>query len=317
MRTIWLRMRMMFCVAVMCAVLFALFSVIGLLTGVGATPIFYAILALVIVGFQFMIGPKMVERFMNVRYVSPSEQPRLHAIIDDLATKAKIPKPKVGISPIPIPNAFAFGKTKRDARVCVTKELMSRLNEDELRAVLAHELSHIRHRDVVVITTLSVVPMICYFVFYSFLFSSMGRRRGASAAMAIALVAFVVYLITNLLVLYASRIREYYADRGSAELTGKPYTLASALYKIVCSTRIDKEILKSIEGMKAFFATDPSKARKEVTELRKADLDMDGHLDAYEVEVLAKGAKISTIDGIMELFSTHPNVVKRISRLSS
>ncbi|MDI6860045.1 MAG: zinc metalloprotease HtpX [Methanocellales archaeon] len=317
MRTIWLRMRMMFCVAVMCAILFALFSVIGLLTGVGATPIFYAILALVIVGFQFMIGPKMVERFMNVRYVSPSEQPRLHAIIDDLATKAKIPKLKVGISPIPIPNAFAFGKTKRDARVCVTKELMSRLNEDELRAVLAHELSHIRHRDVVVITTLSVIPMICYFVFYSFLFSSMGRRRGASAAMAIALVAFVVYLITNLLVLYASRIREYYADRGSAELTGKPYTLASALYKIVCSTRIDKERLKSIEGMKAFFATDPSKARKEVTELRKADLDMDGHLDAYEVEVLAKGAKISIIDGIMELFSTHPNVVKRISRLSS
>lgn len=317
MRTILLRMKMMFCVAVMCAILFALFSVIGLLTGVGATPIFYAILALVIVGFQFMIGPKMVERFMNVRYVSPSEQPRLHAMIDDLATKAKIPKPKVGISPIPIPNAFAFGKTKRDARVCVTKKLMSRLNEDELRAVLAHELSHIRHRDVVVITTLSVVPMICYFVFYSFLFSSMGRRRDASAAMAIALVAFVVYLITNLLVLYASRIREYYADRGSAELTGKPYTLASALYKIVCSTRIDKERLKSIEGMKAFFATDPSRARKEVTELRKADLDMDGHLDVYEVEVFAKGAKISTIDGIMELFSTHPNVVKRISRLSS
>jgi len=310
-------MRMMFCVAVMCAILFALFSVIGLLTGVGATPIFYAILALVIVGFQFMIGPKMVERFMNVRYVSPSEQPRLHAIIDDLATKAKIPKPKVGISLIPIPNAFAFGKTKRDARVCVTKELMSRLNEGELRAVLAHELSHIRHRDVVVITTLSVIPMICYFVFYSFLFSSMGRRRDTSAAMAIALVAFVVYLITNLLVLYASRIREYYADRGSAELTGKPYTLASALYKIVCSTRIDKERLKSIEGMKAFFATDPSRARKEVTELRKADLDMDGHLDAYEMEVFAKGVKISTIDGIMELFSTHPNVVKRISRLSS
>ena len=317
MRTILLRMRMMFCVAVMCAILFALFSVIGLLTGVGATPIFYAILALVIVGFQFMIGPKMVERFMNVRYVSPSEQPRLHAIIDDLATKAKIPKPKVGISLIPIPNAFAFGKTKRDARVCVTKELMSRLNEGELRAVLAHELSHIRHRDVVVITTLSVIPMICYFVFYSFLFSSMGRRRDTSAAMAIALVAFVVYLITNLLVLYASRIREYYADRGSAELTGKPYTLASALYKIVCSTRIDKERLKSIEGMKAFFATDPSRARKEVTELRKADLDMDGHLDAYEMEVFAKGVKISTIDGIMELFSTHPNVVKRISRLSS
>lgn len=111
-----------------------------------------------------------------------------------------------------------------------------------------------------VITALSVIPMICYFVFYSFLFSGMKRRRDASAAMIIALVAFFAYLLTNLIVLYASRIREYYADQGSAELTGKPYTLASTLYKIVSSTRIDKDSLKSIEGMKAFFATDPSRA---------------------------------------------------------
>ncbi len=248
MRTIWLRVRMALCVIFMCAVIFALLSAIGYLAGAG-TPIFYTMFAFIIVGFQFMIGPKMVERFMRVKYVSPADHPRLHSIVDELSHKAGMKKPKVGISSVPIPNAFAFGKTKRDARVCVTSELLSRLNDDELRAVLGHEISHIRHRDIVVITALSVIHMVSYFVvsyfvFYSFLFSGMGRRRDASASMAIALVAFVVYLITNLTVLYASRIREYYADKGSAELTGKPYTLASTLYKIVSSTRVDKEKLE-------------------------------------------------------------------------
>ncbi len=307
---------MILCIVFMFAVLFALLSAIGYLVGAG-TPIFYAIFAFILVGFQFMIGPKMVEKFMGVKYVSPSEHPRLHSIVDELSYKSRMKKPKVGVSSVPIPNAFAFGKTKRDARVCVTKDLLNRLNDDELKAVLGHELAHIQHRDVVVITALSVIPMICYFVFYSFLFSGMGQRRDASAAMVIALVAFFVYLLTNLTVLYASRIREYYADQGSAELTGKPYTLASALYKIVSSTRIDKDNLKSIEGMKAFFATDPSRALKEVSDLRKADMNMDGHLDAYEVQLFAKEAKVSTIDRILEIFSTHPNVVKRISRLAS
>lgn len=308
---------MALCIVFMFAVLFALLSAIGYLAGAG-TPLFYAMLAFILVGFQFMIGPKMVERSMGVKYVSPSEHLRLHSIVDELSHKSGMKKPKVGISSIPIPNAFAFGRAKRDARVCVTKDLLNRLNDDELKAVLGHEISHIQHRDVVVITALSVMPMICYYVFYSFLFSGTGQRReDASAAMIIALVAFFVYLLTNLTVLYASRIREYYADKGSAELTGKPYNLASALYKIVSSTRIDKDSLKSIEGMKAFFATDPSRALKEVSDLRRADMNMDGHLDAYEVQLFAKEAKIGTIDRILEIFSTHPNVVKRISRLSS
>lgn len=127
MRIIWLRVRMALCIVFMCAALFALLSAIGYLAGAG-TPIFYALFAFILVGFQFIIGPKMVERFMGVKYVSPSENPRLHAIVDELSYESRMKKPK-GVSSVPIPNAFAFGRTKRDVRVCVTKDLLNRLND--------------------------------------------------------------------------------------------------------------------------------------------------------------------------------------------
>ena len=125
--------------------------------------------------------------------------------------------------------AFDFGRSKKDGRVCVTEALLQRLNREELEAVLAHEVSHLRHRDMVVITMLSVIPLICYFTFWTFLF---GRGRQGTGSL-IAIVAFALYLVTNLIVLYVSRIREYYADQGGAELTGKSHALASALYRIL------------------------------------------------------------------------------------
>lgn len=313
MRTIWLRMRMSLCIMLMFAILYALLVLVMTVTRIG-TPILFAFLAFGMVLIQFLVGPKIVEWSMRVKYVSESEAPKLHSMINDLSMRANIPKPKIGISEIPIPNAFAFGKSKRDGRVCVTRMLLDRLNEKELRAVLAHEISHIKHKDIVVITMLSVIPMICYFMFWSFLFSGRGRRSGGTVAIAFA--AFFVYLITNLLVLYASRIREYYADQGGTELTNEPHMLASALYRISCgSATIDKRTLKQVEGMKAFFASDPSRARKDLTDLRQADLNMDGHLDKYEVEAFAKESKVRSADRIMEMFSSHPNIVKRIKRL--
>lgn len=319
MRTLWLRMKMTFAVIALFALIYALVTAIAYSMGVG-TPILYAVMAFGFVGFQFMIGPKIVEWSMRVHYVSREEAPQLHDMIEDLAMRANIPKPKVGISEIGIPNAFAFGRSKRDARVCVTRGILNLLDENELRAVLGHELSHIKHRDVVVITALSAIPMICYLVFYSMFWSSMFRRdRNSGATIAIALVAFAVYLVSNLIVLYVSRIREYYADQGSSEITGEPHLLASALYKMVMgSVRVDRKELKRVEGMKAFFATDPSRARKEAMDLSSADLNRDGRLDQYEVDAIAMDADkyIGRIDRIMEVFSTHPNPVKRIARLS-
>ncbi len=309
------------CVLLLFAVIYALLIVIATFTGVG-TPIVYALLAGGLVAVQFFIGPKIVEKTMHVRYVSETEQPELHRMVTELAMKAGIPKPKVGISEIAIPNAFAFGTSKRKARVCVTRRLMQMLSRDELEAVLGHELSHIKHHDMVVITALSVIPMICYFIYFSFFWSGLfgggGRdREGALPMMAIALIAFALYFISNLIVLYGSRIREYYADAGSAELTKKPHELASALYKMIHGSAGLKQekVKKELGSMRAFFATDPITARGDLKDLSAADLNRDGKIDAYELKLFAERARVSRADRLMEIFSTHPNPVSRVKRL--
>lgn len=321
MRTAWLGIRMGLCVLLLFAVIFAFLFLIATLTGRG-TPEVFALLAFVVVSIQFFIGPKIVEKTMRVRYVSEQEQPELHRMVTELAMKAGIPKPRVGISEISIPNAFAFGTSKKTARVCVTRRLMEMLKRDELEAVIGHELAHIQHRDMAVITALSVIPMICYFIYISFFWSGIfgggGRsREGGVSMMAIALIAFVVYFISNLIVLYASRVREYYADAGSAELTGKPHELASALYKMIYGSAGAKpeKIKKEMGSMRAFFAADPVTARNDLKDLRAADLNKDGKIDEHELRVFAESAKVSRADRMMEFFSTHPNPVSRVKRL--
>ena len=285
---------------------------------------FYLLIIGVAAGFvllQYAIGPKIVEWSMRVKYVSEQEYPKLHQMVAELAQKAGLPNtPRIGISQLPIPNAFAFGRTKKGSRVCVTKGLLELLNEDELKAVLGHEISHIKHRDVAVITILSVIPMICYMIYVSFLWGGMGRRdRDSGGAIAIGILALVVYFITSLLVMYGSRIREYYADQGSAELGNQPHYLATALYKLTVSTaRIPKHALKQTEGMKAFFINDPSRALYEIRELKDIDLDMSGTIDQNELMMLSiKKVKLKTGDKLLEVLSTHPNVVKRIKHLAS
>ena len=313
MSTLWLHARLAIAIAVMFALIYGFITLIAYLLGF-AYPLSLAIFAFLIMLIQYITGPKIVEMSMRVRYIKREENPRLYDMVERLSGAAGIPMPKVGISRIQVPNAFAFGRSRKDGRVCVTEGLLKRVNDEELEAVLGHEISHLRHRDMVVITTLSVVPLICYIIFWSFLWGRGRRDEGAI----IAIIAFFLYMLSNLIVLYVSRIREYYADYGSVELTGKPYALASALYRITLdSSRIDKSELKKVEGAKAFLATDPSTARRDVADLRKADLNLDGHLDMYEVEKFAKEAKVTTTDKILEIFSSHPNMVDRIKKLAS
>jgi heat shock protein HtpX len=312
-----LKLRMFLLLAVLFAIVYAIIVMIGSALGI-ADFNFYLIVSIVLMFIQYMVGPKLVEWSMKVKYVKRSEYPKLFQMVESLAIRAQIPMPRVCIAQIPLPNAFAFGRGLRDGRVCVTEGILKLLNEEELKAVLGHELSHLKNRDVLTITLLSVIPMIMYRIAWQFLFY--GRRRDSRSGNTalIGLAAFIFYFITNLLVLYASRIREYFADRGSILLGNSPSNLASSLYKLVYgAARVDKESLKEVEGLKAFFVNDPSRAMNEFNDLRQLDLDRSGTIDTTELEVLnRKQIKVGFGDKVLELLSTHPNMLKRIKRLS-
>ena len=320
----WLQVRLYLLVALMFAILYGIIAGIGYLVGLRGIGYFSGLL--VFAGFlifiQYMIGPKTVEWSMRVRYVDENQYPKLHRMVEELAEKANIPKPRIGVSEIEIPNAFAFGRSKRDARVCVTKGLLRILDDEELKAVLGHEISHIVHRDVAIITMLSVIPMICYMIYISFFWSGMfyGRRdREAGLTILVGLAALILYFVTSLLVMYGSRIREYYADFGSVKLGNQPSKLATALYKLVYSNaKSDKKHIAKAAGSKAFFINDPSKAAYEIRELSQIDIDMSGTIDPDELKMLReKKIKLSMADKIVELLSSHPNMLKRIKQLAS
>jgi len=306
----WLLVTLLF------GIIYAIVVVIGTSMGVNNF-YFYLAISVGMMIVQYLIGPKLVEWTMGVRYTTKEERPDLYRMVEDLSQKARIPMPKIGISQAGIPNAFAFGRGVRDGRVCVTEGILNLLNEEELKAVLGHEISHLKNRDVLTITLLSVIPMVLYRLAWSFLFY--GRRRdGRDNTMLIGLAALIFYFITNLLVLYASRIREYFADRGSVALGNKPAALASALYKLVYgSARVDRESIREAEGLKAFFVNDPSRASHEIRELVQLDLDRSGTIDSSELALLRnKTIHVTFADRLMELLSTHPNMLKRIRHLS-
>ncbi|MFA5724913.1 MAG: zinc metalloprotease HtpX [Candidatus Omnitrophota bacterium] len=313
-----LQVRMWLLLTVLFGIVYAIIVVIGRVFLHAGGFSFYLIISLALMFIQYMLGPKIVEWSMRVKYIKRQDNPGLFQMVESLANRANIPVPKIGIAQIEIPNAFAFGRSISDGRVCVTKGILNLLSDEELKAVLGHELSHLKNRDVLTITLLSVIPMIMYRIAWQFLF--FGRRRddrGGNTVL-IGLAAFLFYFITNLLVLYASRIREYFADRGSIALGNQPSALASSLYKLVYgSARMKPEALKESEGLKAFFINDPSQARNEIKELAQLDLDKSGTIDPSELLLLQnKNVRLGFGDRIMELLSTHPNMLKRIKKLS-
>jgi heat shock protein HtpX len=242
---------------------------------------------------QYYFSDKMALYGMGGRIVTPEEAPELHGIVDRLCALADMPKPKVAIADTDIPNAFATGRNPDHAVVCATTGIMRRLNTEELEGVLSHELSHVAHRDVAVMTFASflgmVAGLITRFTFYSGLFGGgYGRRddrdnNGAAMVAVIMLVSLVVYAISFLLTRALSRYRELSADRSGAMLTGRPSALASALQKVTGEmARIPTRDLRAAEPFNAFFFT----------------------------PALANGFSISS------LFSTHPSLEKRLTQLA-
>lgn len=313
-----LKLKMFLLTAVFFGIIYCLISIVGYYMGINNFA-FYLIVSLVMLFIQYMIGPKLVEWTMHVRYIKENEYPKLHQMVSDLAMRARVPKPRIGIAAIQLPNAFAFGRWKNDGRICVTEGILRLLNESELRAVLGHEMTHLKSSDVLTITLLSVIPLLLYRIAWYLTWSRGDRRRDSGQAALIGLLAFVFYFITNLLVLYASRIREYFADKGSVNLGNPPANLASALYKLVYgSARTDKESLQEVQGLKAFFVNDPSRALNELRELKDLDLDKSGTIDDSELMLLRqKTVKLKFGDKLMEILSTHPNMLTRIKQLST
>jgi len=319
-----LNMRMWLLVALMFGILYGVITGIGAWMGAG-NALFYLVLAFFFIGIQYVIGPSLVQLMMRVRWVTERDEPELHQMIGELAHMAGIPKPRVGISELAIPNAFAFGKSLRDGRVCVTRGIQALLNRDQLKAVLGHEISHLKNRDMMIMTLLSVIPLMLYWLAWSTLWGGMfGRRQGEGGYSAlIGLGAMLLYFVTNLLVLYGSRIREYYADRGSVKLGNPPQHLATALYRLVYASaqlrkdRRVKQELKRVEGVKAFLLNDVSRAQSEIRELKEIDKDFSGTIDPAELaDIRHKRVRLTVAEKILEAFTTHPNMLKRIKYLA-
>jgi len=204
---------------------------------------------------QWYFSDTMALRAMRAREVTREEAPRLHAIIDRLCAQANMPKPRVAIADTPMPNAFATGRTPKRAVVCATTGIMQRLDERELEAVMAHELSHVAHRDVTVMTIASVGGVLAGFLTRMALWGGVGRSRDSGPAfLVIMLVSIVVYAVSFLLTRLLSRYRELAADRAGAFLTGQPSHLANALTKITGDMqRIPTKDLRQAEPYNAFF----------------------------------------------------------------
>jgi len=259
-------------------------ALVGVIFASGYTPL------LVIVGGMFLLqvfaSDKLALHAMGAREVSPQEAPQLHAMVERLCVQANLPKPRVAVANTRMPNAFAIGRSPKKATVCATTGIMELLSPSELEGVMAHELTHVQNRDVMVMTIASFFATVAaYIVQFGFFFGGggMGDSDDDSPSFAIVLLVSIgVYIVSFLLLQALSRYREFAADRGAAVITGRPSALSAALMRISGTMeRIPQRDLRASEELAAFYIFPPH-------------------------------AKQS----LMNLFSTHPPLEKRIAALS-
>jgi heat shock protein HtpX len=279
-------------------------------------------LALLFIFIEYLIGPAIVKATTRLRYLKAGENPWLETTVKELAQKSEIPTPKIAIVPNPTPNAFVFGRTQGDATLALHEGLLKNLNEEEVRGVVGHELGHIRHRDFLVMTALSAIPLLAYLIsrgtFEAAWISGRTSRKENQGGLAIALIAaavvsYVVYIISLLLVMRLSRLREHYADAYSAYVTGAPRQLESALTKITYGLSLAPA---PPTGARTLYIGDPALAKMEIQAIVQKkdeyDLDKDGVLDERELELAMEKEAKSRWLAVNRAFQTHPATFQRI-----
>jgi len=283
----------------------------------------YAIIGTILfVLLEYLIGPSIVAVSSRLQYLKPGDNPWLETTVKELSEKSGIKMPRLAIAPDNSPNAFVFGRTASSATLTVHEGLLKSLSEDEVRGVIGHELGHIKHKDYIVMTLLSALPLLAYIIArgtwqiaWFARGSSRDRDEGSmrAALFAVGAISYAAYIISLLFVMRLSRLREHYADAYSAYVTGSPRNLESALTKITYGLSLSS---KPPSGARALYIADPAMAKQEIAEIVEKkdeyDLDHDGVLDERELELAMEKEAKSTWHKINTWFSTHPPTFRRI-----
>ena len=257
-------------------------ALIGALLAAGTGIVLVVVIMGALSFAQLFFSDKLALAAMGAKQVSPQEAPGLHSMIERLCIQADLPKPKIAVADMDVPNAFALGRSQKNATVACTTGIMRTLSPSELEGVMAHELSHVKHRDVLIMTIASFFASIAAtIVQFGFFFGGDSDDNPSFAI--VLLVSFVVYIVSFFLMLALSRYREFAADRGAAVITGRPSALSSALVKISgAMQQVPQRDLRAAEEMNAFF-------------------------------IVPAGVKGS----LRNLFSTHPPMEQRVARLEA
>jgi heat shock protein HtpX len=288
-----------------------------LLSSIGGLSI-YNLVALVLIFniLQWLLAPYLVNSVYRVKKLEEPDHPILYANVQELSKKTGIKTPKVMLSLLPIPNAFAYGSPLTGSHIALTQGLLEHLKPEEVEAVIGHELGHLKHRDTQVMMFASFLPSLFYILARSLLYSSYyrGRERNNNGGLAIiGGISMLFYFVLILFNLGLSRLREYYADQHSVSILneGAP-KLSRALAKISSTTWKMKNSGEKLphSSFKALFISDPDRAEQDISALHATRYREEDYLVN---DIL--GRKITTGDRLTELFSTHPNVVKRLRAL--
>ncbi len=274
---------------------------------------------------QWYISPTILKATAHLHYLEKGEHPELQKIVNEAVKEAGVSMPRIAIAPNKDPNAYVFGRTRKSATLVVHEGLIPLLNQNEMKAVLSHEVGHLKHNDVVVMTVVSFIPVLAYIIaqsmFFSGMFGGMGNSRNNSGAIAIVVgaIAFVVYLIAQLFILSLSRTRESYADDYSAEATRHPEYLATSLIKITSDNVNTQPTTQTSTTARSFYIVDFFGADRDVKELEEHAEEIQGLLpgvNVYKLIERAKATKRSAWHSLNSIFATHPSAYRRILDLA-